>query len=205
MRKPLLVEIAAPSGPEHYWREIRARRKGFTIPDIALCSDGVCYTTVKRYVWWLEKNDFVVRIGQRKSGYATQTLYALKTDRREAPIERAKEPSPTGRQAMWTAMRTLAQFTVAELAACASTDERPVSARAAHLYVQRLVDAGALQVLRKPARANGRPLGATSGLYRLAKSADTGPEAPKLLNASLVFDPNRRRILGDAVVSELRS
>jgi hypothetical protein len=103
---------------------------------------------------------------------------------------------------MWTAMRALAQFSVAELAVSASTEERCVSRRAAHLFVQRLVQADALEVMTAPRKARGRPLGATAGVYRLKRASNTGPLAPKLCNAHFVFDSNKHRVLGEAVVSE---
>jgi hypothetical protein len=205
-RKPIHIEVAMPSGPAHYWREMRARPNGFTVCDIALSSEGVAYATVKRYVWFLQKAGFVVKIGEQKSGYATRSLYAIKKDSRAAPIERA-DPlvrPPTGREALWTAMRALAQFSVAELAVSASTEERPVSGRSASLFVLRLVQAGAIEVIEAPRRASGRPLGSRAGLYRLKRAANTGPLPPKICVANFVFDPNKNRVLGDAIVSEAK-
>ena len=138
-RKPIAIEVAMPSDPGHYWRKMRARANGFTLSDIALSSEGVAYTSVKRYARFLVKSGFVVRIGEKKSGYATEALYAVKKDSRVAPIERADPLArpPTAREALWTAMRALAQFSVAELAISASTDERAVSGRSANLFVQK--------------------------------------------------------------------
>lgn len=207
-RKPVHIEVAMPSGPEHYWREMRARgERGFTVQDIALASDGVAHGTVKRYVWYLEKAGHIVKVGTKKSGYGIANIYRIKKDRSTAPIERGgdKGRPVTARQALWTAMRTLPQFSVAELAACATTEERPISQRSAELYVQRLVKAGALEVLQPSAKANGWPRGARGGVYRLRRAADTGPLAPKLCNANFVFDPNKHRVLGEAVVTEPRS
>ncbi len=205
-RKPIAIEVAMPSGPAHYWREMLARKKGFTVSDIALSSEGVAYTTVKRYVWFLVKSGFVVRIGEKKSGYATQAIYAIKKESRVAPVERADPlvKPPTGREALWTAMRALTQFSVAELAISASTEERAVSSRSASLFVQRLVQAGAIEVIEAPRKASGRPLGSKAGLYRLKRAANTGPLPPKICLANFVFDPNKNRVLGDAIVSEAK-
>lgn len=210
-RKPIHIEVAMPSGPAHYWREMLSRPKGFTIREIALCAEGVAYTTVKRYVWFLAREGYVVRIGAKRDGYALQNLYTVKKRQQKAPIER---PDPqraplTAREAMWNAIRALEQFSARELAVSASTEERPVSQRSANLYIQKLVAVGVLQVLERPQKALGKaghtPLGATAGRYRLVKSANTGPLAPKLCVAGFVFDPNSNRVLGDAVVSELRA
>lgn len=202
-RKPIHIEVAMPSGPAHYWREMMARPKGFTIREIALCSEGVAYKTVKRYVEFLKAGGFVVRVGERRDGYAQQAVYAVKKRATKAPIKR---PDPlrapiTAREAMWNAIRALSQFTVMELAVSASTEERPVAQRTADHYVRALLRAGVLQAVSPPETLRGR--GSTPGVYRLVKSANTGPLAPKLCNAGFVFDPNSNRVLGDAVVSEL--
>lgn len=204
-RKPIHIEVAMPSGPAHYWREMMARPKGFTIRQIALCSEGVAYKTVKRYVEFLKAGGFVVRIGAKRDGYALQAVYAVKKRQTKPPIKR---PDPqhaplTAREAMWNAIRALNQFTVIELAVSASTEERPVTQRTADHYVRALLRAGVLQTVSRPQTHEGH--GSSPGVYRLARSANTGPLAPKLCVAGFVFDPNSNRVLGDAVVSELRA
>ncbi len=201
-RKPIAIELAMPSGPAHYWRAMCAR-KSFTVREIALCSQGVSYETVKRYVWFLQKNGFVARVGDRRDGYALQAVYAVGKRLSKAPVER---PDPikaplTAREAMWNAMRALSRFTVVELAMAAATEERPVAQRTADRYVRALVKAGALAVI-EPAKANGR--GSTPGRFRLNPAANTGPQAPKLCTAGFVFDMNKGRVVGEAVVTEAR-
>lgn len=205
-RKPITVEVAMPSGPAHYWREMNARKQGFTVAQIANASKGVSYTTVKRYVWFLEKEGYVGRIGKARVGCALRNIYVIRRTSVKAPIERPnpKQAPLTAREAMWNAMRALGQFTARELAVSASTEERAVSQRSANVYIKRLVEVGVLQVVQLPSKAMGRPLGSVAGIYRLLKSADTGPGAPKLCNAGFVFDPNKNRVLGDAVVTETR-
>lgn len=209
-RKPIAIEVAMPSGPAHYWAEMkRAGKKGFTVRAIALASEGVAYETVKRYVWFCVKAGHVVRIGAKQDGYATQAVYAVKTPLSKPPIERKGEEPLSARDAMWTAMRTLPQFTAKELSACATTEERKISLRSAELYIQKLVAAGALSVLETPARATGKskrgtPRGATPGRYALKPGANTGPQAPVLCKADFVFDMNTHRPLGEAKVTESR-
>lgn len=203
-RKPIHIEVAMPSGPAHYWREMMARPKGFTIREIALCAEGVAYTTVKRYVWWLEKQGFASRVGKRRDGYALQNVYVVKKRQHKAPIER---PDPqraplTAREAMWNAMRVLRQFTVDELAYTAATEERPVAQRTADRYVRELARAGVLLVVSRQKSLKCR--GSTPGIYKLSPHHNTGPQAPKLCNAGFVFDPNKNRAIGEAVVTEAR-
>ncbi|MBY6244101.1 hypothetical protein [Methylosinus sp. Sm6] len=202
-RKPIHIEVAMPSGPTHYWREMLARPKGFTVTEIALASDGVAHATVKRYVDFLKQEGFVARIGEKRDGYALRAVYAVTKRLPKAPVRR---PDPmhaplTAREAMWNAIRALDQFTVSELAVSASTEERPVAQRTADNYVRALLRVGVLQALAAPERLKGR--GSTPGVYRLVKSANTGPQAPKLCNAGFVFDPNRNRVIGETVVTEV--
>ena len=191
-RKSIAIEIAMPSGPAHYWKAMMAAgAKGFTIRAIALASDGVSYTTVKRYVWWLEKEVTCVKTGARRDGYALQNVYAVKKRQTKAPIERKGDEPFSARDAMWNAIRTLQQFLRrAELQMSAATEERPISQRSAEHYIQKLVGAGVLLVLQAPARACGKsktgiPRGATPGRYKLRPSANTGPQAPVPLQSRL--------------------
>lgn len=208
-RKPIHVEVEMPSGPAHYWREMRRLgKKGFTVRAIANASEGVSYETVSRYVWWLQKEGYVARIGQKQDGYAVQAVYVIKNAVTHAPIERQGPRAITAREAMWNAIRALKTFTARELVMSAATEERPISQRSANLYIQRLAQAGVLQVVVPPRRATGKigpvPRGAIAGTWRLCPTADSGPEAPKLCNAGFVFDPNKNAVLGSAVLTETR-
>lgn len=205
-RKPIMIEIAMDSGPSHYWKlMLAAGAKGFTIKSIAFASEGVAYKSVKRYVDFLKSEGFIARIGSKPDGYATLAVYAVKKRVNKAPIKRpAGKGEPfTARQAMWNAMRTLSQFSVSELAAAASIEERPVAQRTADNYVRALLKAGVLIVVDAPQCLDGK--GSTPGVYRLAPRANTGPQAPKLCKADFLFDMNTRKPIGEAVVTEARS
>lgn len=204
-RKPIMIEIAMDSGPSHYWKlMLAAGQKGFTIRSIALASEGVAYNSVKRYVDFLKAEGHVVRIGEKRDGFALQAVYAVKKRANKAPIKRpAGKGEPfTARQAMWNAMRTLGQFSINELAAAASTEERTVAQRTADNYARALLKAGVLIVVEAPQCLKGK--GSTPGVYRLAPRANTGPAAPKLCNANFIFDMNTRKPVGEAVVTEAR-
>jgi len=204
-RKPIIIEIAMESGPSHYWGlMLAAGAKGFTVKSIAYASEGVAYQSVKRYVDFLRGEGFIARIGSRTDGYATLAVYAVKKRVNKAPIKRPKGKAQpfTARQAMWNAMRVLKQFSVNELAAVASTEERPVAPHTADNYIRALLRVGVLTPVAKPQRLDGR--GSLPGVYRLAPGANTGPHAPKLCNANFVFDMNTRQPLGEAIVTEAR-
>jgi hypothetical protein len=201
--------ISLPHGPSHYWKEMQARsEKGFTIRDVAYCSEGVTYAAVKDYVTFLLKDGYVVKIGERNVGYTNAGVYSIRKNSRHAPIKRRPEfADKRGRMqlALWTAMRTLSSFTLPELQASASTEELPIKLRTAEQYVRSLTKAGAVEIV-EPYRkgAPGAP-GARAGIYRLARTANSGPAPLKIFNASIVFDPNKNRVLGEAVVTEPRS
>lgn len=210
MNRPFSLPIALPRGPEHYWKIMQELNKdGFTIRDVAGCTNGVSFKTVKTYARNLLAQGIIVKIGERQATYgATAHVYKIAKPQRKAPIERRDDFTGARgltQQQVWTAMRTLAAFSLVELAASASTEEHPVKLRTAENYVRRLVAAGVVEVV-KPHRkgAPGAP-GAVAGVYRLRPAANSGPLSPKVFNASIVFDPNKNRVLGEAVTEEARS
>lgn len=215
MQRPFQIDVALPRGPEHYWKVMQALdAKGFTIRDVSLSSDGVTYWAVKTYVQFLLRDGVVKKIGERKDGYIIADVYRIAKRSRKAPVVRRESfTGERGRiqQQLWRAMRTLPSFTLSELAVAASTEETPVKTRTAETYVRRLVKAGVVAVLepyKKGAKAppgmRGKT-GAKAGTFRLQKSADTGPQAPKVFSASIVFDPNKNRIVGETIAEEARS
>jgi hypothetical protein len=209
MQRPHAIPVALPRGPEHYWREMIARgAKGFTIRDIAFASDGVTYAAVKTYIRWLLKQGYLVKTGERPTGYGRADVYGVCKASRAAPTMRRDDYAGQRgeiQQALWRAMRSLGPFTLPELAFAASTDERVVKVRTAETYVRRLARAGAIEIVEPYKKgAKGAP-GAKAGRYALKRSANTGPKAPKIFAAEIVFDPNANRVLGDALVTEGRA
>jgi len=84
------------------------------------------------------------------------------------------------RDQLWTTMRVLSTFSLAELAAVASTDEIPISVNMAKHYVSVLARIDMI-----------RFVGAKSaGIMRLKPSANSGPFAP-IVRKNGVFDRNR--------------
>ncbi len=209
MHRPFSLPIAAPRGPEVYWAAMQAMNaKGFTIADVSLCADGAAYATVKTYVRFLLDQGVLVQTGTRKAGYAIRAVYKIKKMARKAPVLR--RPDYSGARgaiqlSCWTAMRTLSQFTLPELAATASTEEQPVRQRTAEEYVRRLMRAGVVEAVTPYQRGAKGSSGAKAGVYRLSRAHNSGPLPPKVFKAEFVFDPNKNRILGEAVVTEPRT
>ncbi len=204
----LTLPIQLPRGPEHYWRmacEIGAA--GFTVGDLAGCTNGVAYGTVQQWVNAMKRQGELKIVGERDSGVGGRSahVYAVVQNRRVAPVvRRASFTGDLGRrqQYLWSAMRILRQFTIAELAYSASTDEVVILQNTARKYVAALEGAGVLVTVRQPAAGKKGQVGAQPGAWRLRKSCDTGPKAPQIFEAKFVFDPNKSRIVGPAEVSQ---
>ncbi|MFT4098461.1 MAG: hypothetical protein QM651_15190 [Rhodoblastus sp.] len=211
MNRPFTVPVALPRSPEHYWKIAREfGAKGFTLEQLAGCTNGVAYSTVKNWVYAMVEAGAIGAVGARKSSIGLPAkIYAVAIKATKAPVQRRPDyQGSRGRiqQQLWTAMRTLQTFRLPELAASAATEECPVKLRTAEEYVRRLTRAGVLIVVEPYKRGgNGRGVGAKAGVWRLKKSADTGPLAPKVFNATVVFDANRSAIVGQAEVSHAQS
>ena len=206
MNRPFNVPIALPRGPEHYWSIAKkAGAKGFTLGELAGCTNGVAYSTVKAWVYAMVRQGAVKRIGSRKSAIGLPAhIYAVAIKAAKAPVQRrADYQGVRGKtqQQVWTAMRTLGTFSLVELTAAASTPEHPVKPRTAEEYVRRLTNAGVLAVVEPYAKGKPGATGARAGTWRLVKRADTGPLAPKVFNASIVFDANTQKIVGESEVA----
>ncbi|MBY6243918.1 hypothetical protein [Methylosinus sp. Sm6] len=215
MQRPFQIDISLPRGPEHYWNVMRQLDgKGFTIRDVALCSEGVTYAAVKTYARFLIAEGVIKKVSQRNIGYTRADVYRIAKPSRLAPVMRREAfTGQRGRvqQQLWRAMRTLPSFTISELAAAGSTEETPVKERTAETYVRRLIKAGVVAVIEPYKKGEKAPpgmrgkAGAKAGTFRLQKAADTGPLAPKVFAASIVFDPNKSRVVGETIAEEPRS
>ncbi|HRY05102.1 MAG TPA: hypothetical protein P5256_18365 [Beijerinckiaceae bacterium] len=191
MSKPPLVRL--PIGPDHYWavmRELTASVGAFTITDVYKRTNGVTRRAIWAYVENCEREGHVKRTGAKDDRSA---VFKLVSTLREAPIvPNAGEKGRKGRIAenLWQAMRKLQTFRLAELAFAASTDELPVKVNTATRYVRVLRKAGLVEIA-----IDGGQRKAT--VYRLNRRANTGPRAPQVYDARVVYDPNTRAIAGE--------
>lgn len=192
--KPAHIVAAAPKpqGREAIWAKIRAFGT-FTLRDLRDATD-IKPRTITGYL-----------TGLTAAGYLeTALLDGRRTWRLvrdtgiDAPRVRAdgsEVRQGRGTENLWRTMKILGQFTVAELAATAATDEVAISELTARSYVKALARAGYLAVL--PRAGQNDP-----ARYRFAR--DTGPKPPQIQRVKLVFDPNTREqiaIDGAEVVS----
>lgn len=199
MSKVLKIEIRRPlRGFEHFWsvmRQASAERGNFTVADVVACSSGATASDVWDYLKRLDRAGLAERTGEKRPGNAAGAscdVWRLKRTHGPAPrLRRDGSECPIGGQArMWIAIRSLREFTTAELAYAASMDA-PMRPTTVASYVRRLFAAGYLT-----------QRGQT---YRLKPSMNTGPEAPKILRTHTVWDPNRRVLMGQPTTEEVAS
>lgn len=190
----MIVYHAGPSARERIWAVIRAQRKELTQSGLATAS-GTALSLVRNYVQGLLKAGYLRMSGERVGrGVAIERVYVLVRDSGwEAPRVRRSDGQAVSQgsvnDAMWSTMRRLFihdDFDCRELVALASTTQRPISLNTARTYVTRLAKAGYLTMCASPVRGPGGGL----ARYRLCKTMDTGPRAPRILRTKVVFDAN---------------
>jgi hypothetical protein len=206
MNRPFDLPVALPRGPEHYWKAACGfGAKGFTISDLAGTTCGVANSTVRQWVNAMARQGELTVVGARPGLAGKQAhLYAVAKAKVRAPVVRRPQyEGSAGRcqQYLWTAMRTLGTFGVEELAIFSSTDEVTIKPNTARKYIATLTRAGIVVVVEAPAFGKKGEIGATAGVWRLPVSKNSGPNAPKIFQASFVFDPNRGEIIGESEVS----
>jgi hypothetical protein len=84
-----------------------------------------------------------------------------------------------------------------DLVVLAETDDVQIGLATAKEYLLRLAAAGYLICLKKAAQNR-------LSRYRLLPDMNTGPKAPKVLKTSVVYDTNRRMVIGRAIAEEVR-
>lgn len=192
LSKELVLKLSArvPTGEDGIWaiiHRIDAKRGNWTISDVDR-ELNMSRGSVHSYVLRLARGGFVFCTGSIPSAdrKSRQNIYRLASGApREAPRLKwnGKPAGPVPAQLMWRAMRTLRDFTIAELAFAASTDTYRVSRKAAIDYARLLAGAGYLQ--QRDAER-----------YRLVPSMNTGPHYPLRVEVGVVFDRNKMEYVG---------
>lgn len=202
MNRPFKPDDGALSGPQHLWKIAQGKFGSgakFSVSDLHGYSNGVSKVAVKQTVasWIAEgaAEALPYANGRQSDGKWSPAYYQLKSAATHAPVRRrATYTGDRGRrqQQLWTAMRTLPQFGIPELAYAASTDDLFVDNGIARSYVGRLLKAGLLLSLLPYSKGTKGAFGkgAHAGLYRLKPSANTGPKAVRILSDGSIFDPN---------------
>lgn len=180
-------------GSAYMWQVVRGltdddRSQPFTADEVLDLTNGTELSTVRKWLKTLVRAGIVAADGDTYRLLRRPVLLPhLSNDGRIVSV---------GQDALWTAIRALKTFTSRELAVAASTEEHAVTEWTAKSYVKMLLAAGYLTVTT-PGHSH-RP-----AAYRLKPSMNTGPLAPKILRAKLVFDPNRNEVFGQAEAEEV--
>jgi hypothetical protein len=201
------VKVTLLRGPDFYWEkacEFTRKKQGFTTAELAGCTCGVANSTIQQWVKAMNRQGELKVVGSRptRPGCKAAHVYAVARIRTERPVVRVRESvSRRGRvqQQLWTAMRTLHNFSSQELAVAASIEECIVSRVATVNYIRFLSRVGMLIAIEEPATKKGHQ-GMIAGRWRLARVHNTGPLPPQIFQARFVFDPNRDQIVGESEV-----
>ena len=123
-------------------------------------------------------------------GAVTGTIYTV--DPKTAPLEppKVREDGSVvtqgmGRYNMWRTMKMLKEFTVAQLAAFASTETVSVALPEAEYYIEYLCKAGYANLVA----------GSSPRSYRFNADRYTGPKAPMIQRVLNVYDQNTGRVV----------
>ncbi len=187
----LRLTARVPRGEAGFWkimRELDARGM-FSIADVE-GESNVKPGAVAQYMRKLVKGGFARVSGFRDAPARPQKLYRLCKRPAEAPRLRADgtEIGRDDRQCLWTAMRALQTFSVADVRYAASQGRKSIRTPSAQRYIAHLEDAGYLS-----------RTGAPDGFYRLLPRMNTGPLAPSILRLDVVFDRNKKQLVGPDV------
>lgn len=197
----IALTIAPPPGPEQFWaamRELTKSHGGFTWREIYIRSNEVGRDAARRYVVACAKAGHIRQIDMR----SREKVYVVTRQTSKAPliVMRDGDPGARGlhRQHIWTAMRTLSVFTAREIAAAASTDDVRVNVKTVERYIHQLRVAGLISYMKNEGKRG-------ASTYRLKPSANSGPKAPRILEARFVYDANLKTVVGEACTSEAQS
>lgn len=189
-RKPINLQAVGGKPPRQALWEAMRSRGDFALKDLQHdVRDKVSLNGIESYVKSLVKAGFVEPIssGKTEEGRHLPTIYRLTRDQGvESPRINKQGQIVTqgrGREAMWTAIKILDQFSWRDVVNHASTDHFIIKEREAADYLSYLKRAGYLLCVQDP--APGRP-----AVYRFNKRKNTGPRPPQIQRGKSLYDPN---------------
>jgi hypothetical protein len=197
-RKPVNLERKnkKAGSRQEIWEEIR-KQKVFTLKSLEWAIADSNKGTIRSYVKSLEKAGFVaIKSIIPIPPFAVGEYKLIKDVGVHAPrVNKKGEIVKQGfaTEQMWRAMKMLPQFTIAELAAIASTNECEVKVSHAQYYVKCLAKAG---YLTREGKQN------EAGIYRLIPIRYTGFLPPMIQRLKTVFDPNLNKIMWQEEIDE---
>lgn len=184
----LSAGVTVLRGEDAFWEIIRELDQAgpWTVRQVTERTN-VSRPQVADFVKRLKLGGVAVAVAAKANAHvASAIIYRLAKRPLQCPrLGKDGSPRPeSGRDLMWRAMKMLRRFTASELAeAC-----QGVTASAVQSYCWSLAQVGVL------AKAGSQ--------FRLVNNL--GAQAPKILRAQLVYDPNARAVVGRAVASEAK-
>lgn len=187
------LTVRIPRGHAGFWSIIREldTTGPWSVPDVDRGSN-VDKSSIADYVRRLVRGGYARQVDEVRSPSGPIKRYRLTKRPGIAPsLRRDGTPVPLpAQQRMWTAIRSMRQFTAREVAFAASVEQAAVPVDVAKRYFGYLDTAGYLATVNPGAPGRG-------AVYRLKPAMNTGPLAPSILRVKLVWDPNRAEIIGD--------
>ncbi|MFH0302658.1 hypothetical protein AAFX91_36940 [Bradyrhizobium sp. 31Argb] len=192
------LSVRVPRGHEGFWQiicQLAERQGDFTINDV----DGesnVGRSDVQVYVWSLHKAGFLDMVSRGAPNHVSAVFRLVKRQKEAPRVRRDGSIIPsTAQEQLWRTIRNLKSFGLTELVFAATTEEVAPGYQTAKRYVCRLTTAGYL--------TEQRSRGAIKAVYRLKPGMDTGPKPPEArkLEAELMWDPNKRVLVGAAPIA----
>lgn len=180
-RKPIQIERTGLRTPrERMWAAMMAKRR-FVRADIEDAAHPAGRGALASYIQGLLKAGY---LGKIETGRFSACTYHVLRPQAAAPVldrEGAALKPALGTLAMWRAMKVRKTFDADQIAADATQGGVTCTRSTARSYVNSLARAGYLRV-----EARAKP--GTLARMRLVK--DTGPNAPAITRAKVVFDRN---------------
>jgi hypothetical protein len=192
--------VRVPRGREGFWHiilDLADSEDNFSVADIDRESN-VDVHQVRRYVAQLVRGGFLKLDCHERRRNCDVPLYRLVKRQKQAPRLR-RDGSPifsTQTEQVWTAIRALKTFGLAELVYAATTDDVKVTAAFARRYLHRLTVGGYLAVAQPHAGRHRKQI------WRLVPKNNTGPKPPVPYRVTVMWDQNLNVEIGDYPIAE---
>jgi len=158
-----------------YWRIMTALQAhvGQFTPRLLVDIAGAEHrNAVEAYLDFLIGEKVITLAGRAAPGPRAACCYRIDNSGEAPPARRGHAGGLARQSALWTAMRNLRNFTIAELAVTASTDDMPLTEETTKDYVLALERAGYLR------RDGHAPRRRRTSVYTLPAPRNTGPRPP---------------------------
>ncbi len=186
-----------------FWKIlVQAGEMGASLPMLAGKTSGAVFNAAHMFCEGLVASGVLDKVEQsaaKNRAYAYR--YRIKTDADGKIIVPVLDQSighaEKLRRHVWTVLRNSKNATLTEIIYYASTDDFLASKADVETYIRQLVSADiVLELSPDGPNAGIKSSRRKEQIYRLKAGANTGPNPPKLLRATMVYDANSDKIVG---------